>query len=88
MRHAFLAALLFASVPAHAEEITITSNHDGQPCAVSFNTPDLAIAWTRVVVGQLAPELYMKLYRQTFPDDGEAYSTAQKVVDTCMGAGL
>jgi hypothetical protein len=85
---ALAAALLLAPAAhaAHPSEVTIQSNV-ASPCTVTFDDPMLAIAWARVVSGEMPPEVYMQLYKAEMPGDPDAWLNAQHVVDLCMGSG-
>lgn len=91
MKRFLLGSLLAVSLtgPAFAgPEITIVSKSpSGRPCEVTFDEPMLVIAWSRVVAGEMDPDLFMELYKIAVPDPN-AWVNARRMIDACMGAGL
>lgn len=67
-------------------DITIIS-HVANACSLSFDDPQLAVAWVRTLVGVMDPEVFMSLFKTLNPGDVDAVSNAQHLMDYCLGAG-
>lgn len=62
-------------------DITIVSNV-AHACTVTFSDPQLAIAWVRIITGNLPADAYSALIKVLAPEHLEQ---ARQMIFTCMG---
>jgi hypothetical protein len=57
-----------------------------QACTVHFYNSYLAVAWVKVLIGNLKPSDYLDIFKALYPMNPDALTNAQHWVEVCFGA--
>ncbi len=65
-------------------DIVIIS-HVTEACTVTFSDPQLALAWMRVLAGQIPAEAYAALMKVLNPGNADLLNNVREMISACLG---